>query len=77
MDNAELEAHKQRIDQQIKAGIDKMVESGDIQQGDFVPNEDGDLMITIHDEHGDAIVFNYTQVRVHSYGGRINPPPAL
>jgi hypothetical protein len=70
--DSELEAHKHRIDQLIKDGIDKLLGSGDILESDFVTNTFGDKMITILDEAGDEIVFNYTQVRVHSYAGRLN-----
>lgn len=69
-----MELHKQHIDLLIKAGIDKLLQSGDVKESDFVENEDGDKMISINDEHGDVIVFNYTKVRVYSYGGRVNPP---
>ena len=74
MDNNELEMHKQRIDQQIKAGIDRLLQTGDVLESDFALNEDGDKIITITDEQGEVIVFNYTKVRLLSYGNRVNPP---
>lgn len=68
----ELRAHKVLIDISIKSGIDSLISSGEIKEEDFYINTDGDKMIKILDDAGDEIVFNYTQVRVYSYAGRLN-----
>lgn len=68
----ELRAHKVLIDISIKSGIDSLITSGEIKEEDFYQNPEGDKMIKILDDSGDEIIFNYTQVRLHSYAGRLN-----
>lgn len=67
----ENELYKRRIDEQIKAGIDNLIASGEIDEGDFFVNADGDKMISINDEAGDTITFNYTKAQLYSYAGRL------
>lgn len=67
----ENELYRRRIDEQIKAGIDNLIASGEIDEGDFFVNADGDKMISINDEAGDTIIFNYTKAQLYSYAGRL------
>lgn len=67
----ENELYKRRVDEQIKAGIDNLIASGEIDEGDFFVNADGDKMISINDEAGDTIIFNYTKGKLYSYAGRL------
>ncbi len=66
-----LEAHQRIIDMRIKEGIDKLITSGDIRDEDFFANAEGDRMISINDEAGDIVIFNYTKERLYSYAGRL------
>ncbi|OSZ79197.1 hypothetical protein CAP35_13355 [Chitinophagaceae bacterium IBVUCB1] len=67
----ETEVHKQLIDISIKSHIQSLMTEGQITEADFYLNDAGDKMIEIIDEAGDVIMYNYTQGKLHSYGGRL------
>lgn len=68
----ELRNHKKLIDISIKSGIDTLITTGEIDESDFYTNADGDKMISITDDNGDVIIFNYSKCTVYSYAGRLN-----
>ncbi|RYD52375.1 MAG: hypothetical protein EOP52_09435 [Sphingobacteriales bacterium] len=64
--------HKLKIDKQIQTLVEQGLADGTISDKKFEAAPNGDLHFRLNDQQGTEIIYNVTQKKVYSYGGKIN-----